>query len=72
MTQRQTMTKRTNQVFQFIKGYMASNQEAPTIAEIARFLNFKSSSSVHEILVAMENRGMIRRTRKMRGITILA
>ena len=66
------MIRRGNQVLEFIRGYMASNSEAPTIAEIGKYLNFSSPASVHAILVAMEKQGTITRTRKMRGITIVA
>jgi SOS-response transcriptional repressor LexA len=59
-------------VFNFIAGHIASNGEAPTIAEIGKQFGFSSTGSVHEILVKLERQGLIRRTPNIaRGIEIV-
>ena len=61
-----------DRIFNFIKGYISSNGESPTMAEIGRQFDLKSSASVHEILIKLENRGLIRRTPNIsRGIEIV-
>jgi SOS-response transcriptional repressor LexA len=57
-------------VYQFISGYIASNGEAPTIAEIAKKFGITSTGSVHYILSTLESEGLIKRTRNWRGIQI--
>lgn len=64
--------QKTLRVFGFIKGYMASNNQAPTIAEIGRYFRFSSSASVHQHLKKMEAQGWIKRTPHIsRGIEIV-
>jgi len=58
-------------VFEFIRGYIASNREAPTFAEIGRHFQLSSSSSVFDILNALEKDGLIKRNRSWRGIEIV-
>ena len=59
-------------VYHFIDRYIASNKEAPTISEIGAHLGLSSSASVHEILIKLENQGLIRRTPNIsRGIEII-
>ena len=62
---------KTLRILEFIKRYMASNNEAPTMAEIGRQFNMSSSASVHRQLKKMESLGWIKRSRKMRGIEIV-
>lgn len=64
-------TRRSYQVLGFIKSHIELNHEPPTLDEIKQFLGFSSVSGVHEILVAMEGMGLIKRDRKWRGITIV-
>jgi SOS-response transcriptional repressor LexA len=59
------------QVFTFIQRYVASNEEPPTIMEIGAYVGLRSTASVYDILIALENLGFIRRSRKWRGIEIL-
>ena len=63
--------QRYKQVLDFIRAYSASNHEAPTMTEIGRHVGLSSTQSVHGILTALENLGLIRRTRKWRGIEIV-
>jgi len=59
-------------VFRFICGYIASNGIAPTIAEISKQCNLRSSASVHKVLVALENQGLIKRVPNVaRGIRLV-
>jgi len=63
--------ERYKQVLNFITAYSASNHEAPTIMEIGRHVGMSSSASVFNVLIALEALGLIRRTRKWRGIEIV-
>jgi repressor LexA len=59
-------------IYDFIRGYIASNKEAPTLDEIGRQFGLRSSASVHDILVALENQGLIERTPNIsRGIRLI-
>lgn len=61
-----------HRVFEFIKGYIASNKQAPTMAEIGRQCGFSSSASVSQILTKLEGQGLIKRTPNIsRGIEIV-
>lgn len=48
-------------MLKFIRGYIASNNEAPTIAEIGRQFQMRSSASVHATLTTLERQGKITR-----------
>lgn len=59
-------------VYNFIRGYIGSNGISPTIAEIGRQFQLRSSASVYDILVALENQGLIERTPNVsRGIRLI-
>lgn len=63
--------ERYMQVFRFIVGYTASNHEAPTIVEIGAHVGLKSTASVFDVLIALENLGMITRIPNVsRGIRL--
>ena len=59
-------------VYDFIRRYITSNHgESPTIAEIGRQFDLRSSRSVFDILVALENQGLIERVPNIaRGIRL--
>jgi SOS-response transcriptional repressor LexA len=63
--------RRYKQVMDFVQAYMASNQEAPTMAEIGQYVGWKSPNSVFRALAALEHLGLIQRSRKWRGIQIV-
>lgn len=66
------VTAKQRRVYEFIKGYVESNGEPPTIAEIGRHFQISSSASVHGILSALEREGLIKRTPNIsRGISIV-
>lgn len=66
------VTAKQRRIFEFIRGYIDSNQEPPTIAEIGRKFDMRSSASVHAVLTALEREGLIKRTPNVsRGIQIV-
>ena len=66
------VTAKQRRIFEFIRGYIDSNQEPPTIAEIGRQFQMRSSASVHAVLKALEREGLIKRTPNVsRGIEII-
>lgn len=66
------ITPKQRRIFEFIRGIIESNEEAPTIAEIGRHFEMKSSASVHAVLTALEREGLIKRIPNVsRGITIV-
>jgi repressor LexA len=67
------ISPRQQRVFNFIKGYIESNKQAPTIAEINKFFGYRSTSTGHRILQILETEGLIRRPKfkAWRGIEIV-
>jgi len=66
-----TAHKRYKQVLDFIRGYIASNKESPTIKEIGQFVGLRSPASIFDILVGLENLGLITRVPNInRGIRL--
>ena len=58
-------------IMTFLRGYIASNKQAPTMKEIGDYFGWTSSASVFDKLSTLENLGLIRRTRQWRGIEIV-
>jgi repressor LexA len=66
------VTAKQRRVYEFIRRYIDSNHEPPTIAEIGRQFQMSSSASVHSILLALEREGLIKRIPNVsRGIEIV-
>src|SRR5215813_15518557 len=66
------VTAKQRRIFEFIRRYIDSNQEAPTIAEIGRQFQMRSTASVHAVLTALEREGLIKRIPNVsRGIQIV-
>ena len=66
------VTPKQRRVYEFIKRYIESNEEPPTIAEIGKHFQISSSASVHGILSALEREGLIKKTPNIsRGIQIV-
>jgi len=66
------VTAKQRRVYEFIRRYIESNQEPPTIAEIGRQFQMRSSASVHAILQTLEREGLIKRIPNVsRGIEIV-
>ena len=67
-----SVTAKQRRIYEFIRRYIESNQEAPTIAEIGRQFQMRSSASVHAVLVALEREGLIKRIPNVsRGIEVV-
>lgn len=67
-----SVTAKQRRIYEFIRRYIESNHEPPTIAEIGRQFQMRSSASVHAVLVALEREGLIKRTPNVsRGIEIV-
>jgi DNA-binding MarR family transcriptional regulator len=62
--------QKTLQILEFIRRCVQSNNEAPTLKEIARHFHL-SIASAHQHLKKMEVKGWIRRSRRWRGIEIV-
>ena len=66
------VTAKQRRIFEFIRRYIESNHEAPTIAEIGRQFQMRSSASVHAVLIALEREGLIKRIPNVsRGLEIV-
>jgi len=66
------VTAKQRRIYDFIRRYMESNKEPPTIAEIGRQFQMSSSASVHAILLALEREGLIKRIPNVsRGIVVI-
>ena len=66
------ITAKQKRIYDFIRRYMESNEEPPTMAEIGRQFQMSSSASVHAILLALEKEGLIKRIPNVsRGIELV-
>jgi repressor LexA len=66
------VTAKQRRIFEFIRRYIESNHEPPTIAEIGKQFQMRSSASVHAVLTALEREGLIKRIPNVsRGIEIV-
>ena len=66
------VTAKQRRIFEFIRRYIESNQQPPTIAEIGKYFQIKSPASVHAVLTALEREGLIKRIPNVsRGIQIV-
>jgi len=58
--------------YNFIQSYINYHNEAPKLDEIGNYLGLRSSASVYDILVALENQGLIERVPNVsRGIKLV-
>ena len=68
-----TLTKRKEEIYNFIVKYKEDNGFPPSIREIGNHVNLKSTSSVHQPLASLEDLGYIKIHRDVpRGIQILS
>ncbi len=64
--------KRQAQILDFIKQFIQANNSAPTLREIANALGVSSLATVHEHLVTLEEKGLIKRkSGKTRAIDLV-
>jgi repressor LexA len=66
------LTKRQQEIFDFIKRYSAANGYPPTVRDIGKAVGLASSSTVHAHLANLEKLGLLRRDpTKPRAIELL-
>ena len=66
------ITKRQREIFEFIRGHLASHGYPPTVREIGKAVGLASSSTVHAHLANLEKLGLLRRDpTKPRAIELL-
>src|SRR5436309_13519425 len=66
------LTKRQQEIFNFIKGYASKYGYPPTVREIGKAVGLASSSTVHAHLANLEKYGMLRRNpAKPRAIEVM-
>ena len=66
------LTKRQQEIFDFIKRYSASHGYPPTVRDIGKAVGLASSSTVHAHLANLEKVGLLRRDpSKPRAIELL-
>mgnify|MGYP001598348533 CR=1 FL=1 len=64
--------RRQNQIFEFIKQYIQNHGSAPTLREIADAMGVSSLATVHEHLMTLVEKGLIKRKEgKRRSIDIV-
>jgi len=69
---RPALTERQNQVYEFLRTYVRRNGKPPTIKEIGQSLGIKSTNGVYKMLVVLEEKGYITRTKhEARGIELV-
>ena len=56
-----SLTKRQQEIFDFIKRYSSENGYPPTVRDIGKAIGLTSSSTVHTHLANLEKAGMLRR-----------
>jgi repressor LexA len=65
------ISPKQQRVYDFIRRYMQSNGEAPTITEICAVLHMRSTASVHAVLAILEREGLIKKVPNVsRGIVL--
>src|SRR4028119_1350269 len=66
------LTKRQQEIFEFIKRYSAGHGYPPTVRDIGKAVGLASSSTVHAHLANLEKLGLLRRDpTKPRAIELL-
>lgn len=66
------LTRRQQEILDWIVAYIAANGESPTLRELADGFDFPAPSYVREHLNALERKGWIsRRKQKKRSIRVL-
>lgn len=65
------LSPKQQRILEFIRRYDQSNKETPTISEIGRQFQMKSSASVYQNLLALEREGLITKVPNVaRGIRL--
>ena len=56
-----SLTKRQQEIFDFVKRYVSEHGYPPTVRDIGKAIGLASSSTVHAHLANLEKAGMLRR-----------
>lgn len=65
------LSPKQQRILDFIRRYNESNKETPTISEIGRQFQMRSSASVHQALGILEREGLITKVPNVaRGIRL--
>lgn len=64
------LTKKQSQVLSFIEGYIDKNGIQPTLKEIAEFLNIKSTSTIHQHIKTLAEKGYLNKSENYSSISI--
>lgn len=66
------ISPKQQRILTFIVGYISSNNQSPTMAEIGRHFQMRSSASVSQVLAVLEREGFIKRIPNIsRGIQVV-
>lgn len=66
------MTERQKEVYEAIKKYIEENKISPTVRELCKITGYKSTSTVHDILDRLQDKGYInKRKDSPRSIAIV-
>ncbi len=66
-----SLTPKDQAILTFLREYIRSNDESPTLEEIKTQFGYKSLTSVQRSIVSLEDAGYIRRTPQKRGIQLV-
>lgn len=66
-----SLTPKDQAILTFLREYIRSNDESPTLEEIKTQFGYKSLTSVQRSIVSLEEAGYIRRTPQKRGIQLV-
>ncbi|OGC82541.1 MAG: repressor LexA [Candidatus Abawacabacteria bacterium RBG_16_42_10] len=67
-----SLTSRQQELLDFIHDYQMSNGSSPTLKEMRVFLKVNSDNSVLKHLKALEKKGVLTRSKRARGVNLLA
>lgn len=69
--EKQRLTQRQNEAYEFIRGYVDRNRKPPTLQEIGDALGISSTNGVYKLLRTLEEKGWIEREKhQARGIRL--
>lgn len=64
------LTKKQSQVLSYVEEYIAKNGIQPTLKEIAEFLNIKSTSTIHQHIKTLAEKGYLNKSENYSSISI--
>lgn len=69
--EKERLTQRQNEAYEFIRGYLDRNRKPPTLHEIGDALGISSTNGVYKLLQTLEKKGWIERQKhEARGIRL--